>query len=197
MSSASPIQWALEELSIPHEAVRLDLQAGDQRKPEFLALNPMGQVPTLVDDGQPMFESSAIVIHLGDKYGVERGLWPAPTSAERMVALTWVAWSAVTYGGAIRLVFAHGEWAPEALRNAGQVERAMGRLDELLHVLDGHLAGREFLTGDTFTLADVYVSSAVGWSAGVVKYDTSRVPNVAAWLARSMARPAASVLGIG
>lgn len=195
MSSASPVQWALAELEIPHEAVRIDLKSGAQKAPAFLALNPMGQVPTLVDDGQPMFESSAIIVHLGDRYGVERGLWPALGSPERMVALTWLAWGAVTYGATLRLAMAHSEqWAPAELRNAGQLDRAQARHAELLKVLDGRLDGRTWLTGETFTLADAYLASIVGWGTRVVKFDLGRAPHVAAWVGRAMSRPPAAGL---
>jgi len=76
MSSATPVVCALAELDIPCEIVMLDLKAGDQKKPDYLALNPNGVVPTLVVDGTPLFEAIAIVQWLGDRYGVERGLWP-------------------------------------------------------------------------------------------------------------------------
>src|SRR5689334_19509291 len=96
MSSASRVQWTLAELGVPHEAVRLDLRAGDQRKPEFLAVNPNGKVPTIVLDGTPMFEAIAIQIALGERYGVEKGLWPAPGTSEHYQALTWLAWGQVS-----------------------------------------------------------------------------------------------------
>ena len=78
MSSATRVHWALEELGVPYEKVKMDLAAGDQRKPEYLALNPNGKVPLLVGDGTPIFESLAILLHLGETYGVEKGLFPAP-----------------------------------------------------------------------------------------------------------------------
>src|SRR5215475_4977513 len=101
MTSATRIHWALEELGIPYEKVKLDLKAGAQRKPEFLKLNPNGKVPTIVDDGVPMFESAAILIHLGDKYGVAKKLWPAPGTPDHMRALAWTVWSTVTLGAHI------------------------------------------------------------------------------------------------
>jgi glutathione S-transferase len=77
-SSAVTVHWALEELKVPYEKVRIDLQKRDQDKPEFLAKNPNGKVPLLVHDGTPIFESVAILIHLGETFGVERRLFPAP-----------------------------------------------------------------------------------------------------------------------
>src|SRR5690348_11281895 len=80
-SSAVRCHWALEELGIRYEGVKIDLKGTDHKTPEFLKLNPNGSVPTLVDDGVPYFESAAINLHLGQKYGVEKGLWPAAGSA--------------------------------------------------------------------------------------------------------------------
>ena len=101
MSSASPIASALAELEVAHERVLIDLKAGEQRRPEFLALNPNGAVPTLTVDGAPMFEALAIHLWLGERYGVERGLWPAADTPERLQAMSWCAWSYVTYGAAV------------------------------------------------------------------------------------------------
>jgi glutathione S-transferase len=85
-SSASPVACALRELAVPHERINLNLAAGDQRKPEYLALNPNGKVPLLVVNGTPMFEAIAIMQWLGDKYGVEKGLWPSADSPARLEA---------------------------------------------------------------------------------------------------------------
>jgi glutathione S-transferase len=97
MTSATRVHWALEELGVPYEKVRLDLRAGDQRKPDFLKINPNGKVPALVDDGAPMFESLAILLHLAVKYGVAKKLWPATTDATAHAeALSWSVWGTAT-----------------------------------------------------------------------------------------------------
>ena len=72
-----------------------------QHRPDFLALNPNGKVPTLTVDGAPMFEALAIQLWLGETYGVERGLWPAPGTPERLQALSWCAWAYVSYGAVL------------------------------------------------------------------------------------------------
>ena len=73
-SSASPVHWTLNELGIPYEKVLIDIKAGDNKKPEFLKLNPNGKVPLIVHDGVAIFESAAIQIYLGETFGVEKGL---------------------------------------------------------------------------------------------------------------------------
>src|SRR3954471_12643745 len=70
-STATTCHWALEELGVPHEKVKLDLSKKETQTPEFLALNPNGKVPLLVHDGVPIYESIAILAHLGETFGVE------------------------------------------------------------------------------------------------------------------------------
>src|SRR5262249_40698298 len=94
-SSATRAHWALEELGIPYEKIRLDRDKGFHRSPEFLAINPNGKIPALEDDGGKLFESLAIILHLGDKYGAERGLFPAPGAPERGEAFSWSIWAVV------------------------------------------------------------------------------------------------------
>ncbi|MEZ4453454.1 MAG: glutathione S-transferase family protein [Nannocystaceae bacterium] len=193
-SNATRVHISLAELGIPYETVQLDLRAGDQRRPEFLALNPNGKVPTIVDDGTPMFESVAIQIHLGERYGVERGLWPAAGTPERMLALTWLVWGQVTLGATIyRYMLNTSQWVPAELHHAGQAEAAMKESLGLLGILDRHLAGRDYLTGSNYSLADADLASVLGWSLAVTRIDTAALPNLKAWLGRCTSRPAHKV----
>src|SRR4051794_2962025 len=98
MSSATRIHWALEELGVPYEKIKVDLAAGDQKKPEYLALNPNGKVPLVVDDGTVIFESLAILLHLGENYGVAKGLFPAG-GKDRSEAFKWMSWASGTLAG--------------------------------------------------------------------------------------------------
>jgi len=191
-SSASPITWILAELGVPHEAIAIDFAKNEQKQPAILAHNPMGQVPTLVDDGRGMFESSAIMIHLGQQYGVERGLWPAPGSPAHMQALSWTSWFAVTLGGTLRLIMLNeSEWLPEDTRNAKQAAWGKERLGTLLKVLEERLAKQPHVVGEGFTLVDAYAAAALGWGLGVVGFDLGTTPSIAAWLQRCMGREAA------
>lgn len=194
MSSASPVAFALAELGLDHELVTIDLKGDAHKQPEFLALNPMGQVPTLVDNGQAMFESSACITYLGEAYGVTRGLWPELGSARHMQALTWMAWFAVTLGSNIRQQFQNGAGAPEDMRNAKQAEAAANRFEELLQILDARLV-HSYLLGGDFTLVDCYAGAVVGWSTGVLAFDLAKMPRVNAWVDRCMSRDSAKVMG--
>jgi glutathione S-transferase len=191
MSSASPVVWALAELGLAHETTVFDLSGDAHKQPEFLALNPMGQVPTLVDGEQAMFESSACVIYLGEKYGVERGLWPAVGSPPHMQALTWTTWAAVAVGGALRQLFvSSGERVSEDMRNPAIAAYAKARFGEMMRVFEGHVADRPYVAGE-FSLADCYVAGALGWATHVTGFDRSSSPNLDAYLTRCLGRKAA------
>ena len=171
-----------------YETIAVDLAAGEQKKPEFLALNPNGKVPTRVVDGTLMFEALAIMQWLGDRFGVERGLWPAADAPEQVEALSWTTWSYVTYGTQVmRLNYAQSENSPAALHHPAHAAHALDELQSLLAILDA----RPNLLGETFTLAEHNVASVVTYSTycGVSVDDH---PPVADWLARFRARPSFS-----
>jgi glutathione S-transferase len=191
-SSASPTLWILAELGLPYEGIAIDLAKNEQKQPALVAHNPMGQVPTLVDDGHGMFESTAIMTHLGGKYGVERGLWPAAGTPAHMDALTWTAWISVTLGGTLRLIMLNeSEWLPEDIRSAKQAAWGKERLATLMKVLDDRLARQPYVVGESFTLLDAHAAALLGWGTGVVGFDLATTPSVAAWLERCTAREAA------
>jgi glutathione S-transferase len=191
MSSATPIACALAELGVPHERVKVDITTGEQRRPDYLALNPNGKVPTLTVDGAPMFEALAIHLWLGHRFGVERGLWPAAGTPEASQALSWCAWAYVTYGAVlVRLqVATKGE---AALQSAAHAEAAQRGLNELLAVLDARLAGQPWMLGPDYSLVDLVVGSVLGYSV-YLGAPVQAHPHVAAWLARVQARPSMQI----
>ncbi|MEO6419138.1 MAG: glutathione S-transferase family protein [Polyangiaceae bacterium] len=197
MSSATRIHWALEELKIPYEKVKVDTKAGDQRKPAYLKINPNGKVPALVDGGVPMFESLAMLIHLGETYGVENNLWPAVGTPERLQALSWTTWGTVTFATAVfQVIMNTAERFPAEAKNAAQAETAKVAVGSLLQILNAQLEGRSYLLGPDFTLVDVANASMIAFTmrAGI---DLAPYPNVTAWFARSTQRPAMAVAAAG
>jgi glutathione S-transferase len=190
MSSATPVSWALAELEVPHERVTMSLAAGDTRKPEFLRLNPNGKVPTFVIDGTPMFEALAIMTWLGDRYGVERGLWPAADTPARLEALSWSTWAYVSYAAVVhRLAYASSERIDSNLRSEGQAKLARDELQGLSAVLEARLDAAAHILGERFSLADVIVGSVV-WYGTMVGVSLDAYPKTTAWLQRCQARPA-------
>src|SRR4051812_43240302 len=189
MTSATRVYWAIEELAVPCEKVKVDLQAGEQRKPEYLKLNPNGKVPLLVIDGRPIFESLAQLIWLGETYGVDKGLYPAP-GLDRAEALKWMVWGAVTFGDALTRVMRNThERYPAEERNAKAAESGKKEVAALIGIVDAQLAGRDYVMGANFTLVDVMLAGAVTF-ASRLGVDTTPFKNVAAWTGRCMSRPA-------
>jgi len=191
MSSATPIACALAELGVPHERVKIDIRTGEQRRSEYLALNPNGKVPTMTVDGAPMFEALAIHLWLGHRFGVERGLWPAGGTPEALQALSWCAWAYVTYGAVlVRLqVATQGD---ETLRSPVHADAAMRGLNELLTVLHARLAQQPWMLGANYSLVDLVVGSVLGYSV-YLGAPVKAHRHVQAWLERVQARPAMQI----
>ncbi|MFW5921371.1 MAG: glutathione S-transferase family protein [Polyangiales bacterium] len=189
MSSATPVATVLAELQIPHETVVVDLSKGEEGKGDLRKHNPHAKVPTLLVDGTPMFEALAIMQWLGDRFGVERGLWPAPGDPARLQALSWTTWSYVEYGPAmVRFYLASHDSMPAEMKNAAQAERAKEQLDTHLRILDERLAERGWLIGDAFSLADLIVANVIAYGA-VCGVGVERHERVAAWLSACQGRP--------
>jgi glutathione S-transferase len=191
-STAGRVRWALKELGVSHEYVLLDREKGENRTPEYLAINPTGKVPGLVDDGQAYFESAAMILHLGETYGAERGLWPAGRRA-RAEALCWTVWSATELQAYLMQWLYHGldtpvSYAP-ADRSRATAEYNHGQYLRNLDALEARLAGRDYLLGGAFSLADIPAAAALGAGLDLGGSIEGR-KLVAAWLDRCRARPA-------
>ena len=110
-SSGFGAHWALEELELAYEYVKLDRAKNEHRSPEYLAINPNGKVPALVDGAERYFESLAILLHLAERYGTERRLWPA-SGNQRAEALSWTTWSTTELTPFMLQYIYHGLDAP-------------------------------------------------------------------------------------
>lgn len=187
-SSATPIAAALTELGVPHERVKIDIRSGEQRRPDYLALNPNGKVPTLTVDGAPLFEALAIHLWLGERFGVARGLWPRAGTPEHLQALSWCTWSYVTYGTLlVRLQVA--TMGDPALHHPAHAAAAREGLNLLLALLGERLAGQPWMLGADYSLVDLVVGSVIGYSM-YLGAPVDAHPQVRAWLDRVQARPA-------
>jgi len=193
MSSGARTHWALEELGVPYEYVQLDRSKGEHKTPEFLAINPNSKIPALVDDGVAYFESLAIALHLGERYGVERGLWPT-ASQDRADALSWSVWGLVELQYNMREYIYHGLASPISYKPEAQSKAAaefnLGATKRNFAMLDRRLADREHVLG-AFSLVDTVVGATVRFGQMMgVKVDG--VPHVDAYVERLTKRPAFS-----
>jgi glutathione S-transferase len=144
-------------------------------------------------DGAPMFEALAIQLWLGETYGVERGLWPAAGTPQRLQALSWCAWAYVSYGAVLTRLH-RATMADEALRSSAHADAARAELNALLALLDTRLAHQPWMLGDAYSLVDLLVGSVMGYSA-YVGAPVANHANVQRWLGLVQARPAMQAEG--
>ena len=181
------VHWLLVDLGVPFETVRLDLGAKQHKEPGYLALNPNGLVPTLVVDGQPMYECAALLMLLAERHP-ETGLVPVVASVERLAYLQWMTHLTNTVQTAFRGWFSPQEPAGEA---AGQrvkefsrelVERAWDRVDARLAASGGYIAGARP------SAADFLATMLMRWSRNMPKPATEW-PAIREYVTRMKARP--------
>jgi GST-like protein len=179
------VSIALEELALPYEVIRLDLAAGDQMEEDFLALNPNHKIPVLDDDGQIIWESGAILLHLAEKYG---GLLPKEPRA-RMEAIQYAFFQ--TGGIGPNLGRLGGELRkPEEERNQAMMEIFSAEVDRLFGVLDRILADdRPFLAGE-YSIGDIMHYGWLGMALDLKLPLLMKHERVVAWLERIASRPA-------
>lgn len=180
-------RWLLEELGVPYEKINLDLAAGEHKKPEYLAIHPLGAVPALVDGDVTMFESIAICMYIADKY-LERGMAPAHGTPERAAYYQWMLFAATTLEPAISKYGAHTSYYPAEQRRADEVTAAQASLDTAAAPLAKAIARTGFVVGDHFTAADVIIGALLLW-AGSMKMLAAH-PELEAYAQRMRARPA-------
>lgn len=181
-------RWLLEEIGAPYELVRLSLAAGDQRKPAYLALNPNGAVPTLVDGDLVLYESAAICQYLADKFPDLR-LAPAVGTPARGLYYQWIHYAMSGIEPPAVTIFLHTVQKPEAERIPKLVEEARAQMRAVLAVVEKALVGRDYLIGTGFTVADVMIGSTLGWCQMMGQIEPGQAA-IAAYLGRLAARPA-------
>lgn len=179
-SRARTIHWLLEEIGVPYELAPVDYEDGSMRTPEFLALNPMGKIPVIVDDGVVVTEGVAVALYLCDKYKSPNDLAPAIDDPQRGEYLRWLVFYA-NVEAAITQKFAGFEMPR---RTAG-----WGSYDLVLDVLKDRFAQADpWLLGDRFTAADVVLGGGVEYA---MMFDIfPKLPEFTSYTERLAARPA-------
>jgi len=146
--------WMLEEIGVPFDVVTVDISKGEQKKPEYLRLNPAGKVPTLTDGKVVVSENPAIAIYLADRYSYGQ-LAPKIDDPDRGAYLKW-------------MVFSTAVVDPVASLHVRSIDLpgrgvSFGTFDDMVDVLTTTLAGRKWLLGDRFSAADVVLGGAISY----------------------------------
>jgi GST-like protein len=186
----------LEEIGLAYEPHVVDIGNNESWLPEFLALNPNGKIPAIIDPNGPggkplgLFESGAILQYLAEKTGK---LLPAD-AAQRYETIQWVYFQMAAIGPMFGQVGFFHKFAGKDYEDKRPLQRYVAESKRLLGVLETRLAGRNWIMGDDYTIADIaslgWVRNLVGfYGAGpLVEYD--KLTHVPAWLERGLARPA-------
>ncbi len=186
------VRIVLAEKSLTYELIQIDLAQGDQRRPEFLRLNPFARVPVLVDEDSTVYDSTVIVEYLEDEYPEPPMLPAVGSSALRARARMFEDFADNSFTPQVGQLMAEMARA-EAERDQARLQRLHRGIERALDYLNHELTGQQFLAGD-FSIADigfaprVLVLGDLGVAAGANR------PNVDAWIKRMVQRPSIELL---
>lgn len=179
----------LEELGVPFQLCLVDRARNAQKSPEYLALNPNGLIPVLVDGDVVLYETPAILLHLADTHAAA-GLMPALGTPQRAQAYKWLLWLSNTLQTTlVQYFYAERYVPPEGV--ADFRARTEARMAPLLDQLEAQLlgSGGPWLLGETYTAADCMAFVLCCWTRNLQRPANS-LPQLAAYIARMRQRPA-------
>ena len=176
--------WAAEEVGVDFDLVHTHFM-DESKTPEYLAINPNGRIPALVDGDLTLVESMAINLYLARKYGGD--LYPSD-GALQALAVQWSFWGITELEQSLLQILIHTVMLPEEHRDPARAETGRADLVRPLRVLDAALADREHLLAGDFTIADLNVASVLSM-ASMVRFDLSAYANADEWLGRCTSRP--------
>jgi len=181
------VMWTVGELGLEHRRLDVGGAFGGVDSPEYLAMNPNGRVPTLVDGDTIVWESNSCVRYLAAKYGVGT-LWD-DDPGERSKADRWMDWMIAHLNPDMTVIFWGLVRTPEPERDMRRIQRSVQALVPLWRMVDDRLSRHDFLAGGRFTMGDIPVGAmAHRWFN--LPIDRPPLPHAEAWYARLRERPA-------
>jgi len=183
------VLWVCDEIGIPYQREDFGRGFSPTNTPEFLKLNPVGQVPTVIEDGFVMRESNSIVRYLAARHGA-KNLYPDdPRQRQRIEQ--WMDWVAYDVTHSLRGAFLGGQLQEAPWNNDWFVGQGRRDLTRQMKLLDDHLSANDaYMLGETFTLADVPVGLVVNRWFSLVDVQRPPYPALAAYYDRLTERPA-------
>jgi glutathione S-transferase len=178
--------WIAEELELAYEHVPVEIGDAGARRPEFLALNPNGRLPAIVDDGFVLTESLAITFYLAKKYSAGK-LYP-DSPREEARAWQWSFWAVGEVDRGVNIWSLHAVRLLPEERDAALRDEALKVIAAPFTVLDAALSKHPYLLGADFTVADLNVAAVI---SRAVDMDLTAWPSLKDWLHRCLDRPAA------
>lgn len=189
-SNVQAVMWLVGELALPYDRIDRGHSFGGLDTPEFRAMNPHGRVPVIRDGGgPPIFESAAILRYLAARYAPGTAFWPEDP-AERAQLDKWAEWGKVTLGPAFVMpIFWATVRTPPSQRDPEAVAKAVGRFEALVARFLDALDGRDYLGGDTLSLADIQAGHML-FRYYDMEIERGDLPALRAYYDRLAARPA-------
>lgn len=182
------VRWLLAELKLPYEHIVAGGPYGKLNEPEYGKLNPHRRIPVIEDGGVAIWESQTILRYLAAKYS-DGDLW-RKTPAERAPIEGWMDWALTALQPEFMTGIFWGYYrTPVAQRNQAAISKAIVTVADHIKLLDGVLAGKPYLMGDRFSLADIPAGSML-YRYYDLDIERPKAPNVEAWYARLQERPA-------
>jgi glutathione S-transferase len=182
------VLWCLAELELPYERIDAGLEHGKNTEAWYLALNPNGRVPLLVDGPFALWESNSIVRYLAGKHG-SGSLCPSSLQL-RALAEQWMDWQLSTLIRPVSIVFQNLFRRPPAERDVAAIARNISEANRAMTVLEGHLDGRPYVAGAVFTMGDIPVGAVAHRWLEIPGIDRPPLTAVRAWRARLAERAA-------
>ena len=176
---SNKVRFAANAIGVKYEYKRIDLRAGEHLKPEFLAVNPVGKVPAIDDDGFKMFESNAIIRYLADKNNSP--LYPRGIQDRALVDM-WLDFGSMHVGAALSKVIYNRLFAPlrDIPVDEASLKEGLKFLERFLPVVDAQLAKNKYIAGAKFTLADINLLALFD-PCELAGIDLSSYKNIVRW----------------
>jgi glutathione S-transferase len=179
------VRWMLQELGVDFESIAVNPIAGETHHPDFLKINPAGKVPVLVDGDLVLTESVAIVLYLAEKYP-HQGLLPADIQPRSQV-YRWILFAVTELEQPLWRIARHTKLYPEHLRLPAEVSVARQDFADMVAVMEEHMQGKQFMVGNTVTVADFVCAYTLDWANMARLLDGC--PHLLQYMERMYARP--------
>jgi glutathione S-transferase len=182
------VLWCLAELDVPYQRIDAGMQFGKNDQPDYLAMNPNGRIPTLVDGDYVLWESNSVMRYLCMAYGHNSPVYPQSPKARAAVD-RWLDWTLSTLQPVDRPVF----WGlvrtlPEK-RDLVQIQKDVDAEGVVWRVVEAQLATRRFIEGEQFTVADIALGAFARRWLGVEGVTKPKLPNLERWFGEIAQRP--------
>lgn len=181
------VLWLCDELDLPYHRIDAGLSFGRNNESDYLAMNPTGKIPTIVDGDFVLWESNSILRYLVMQYGESSTLY-SPDPAARASIDRWLDWSLSTLQPAERPVFWGIVRTPEAERDMTKVTADVEKVAQLWETLDMQLRGRDFIEGERFTMADIVLGAFAKRWFGLPGIKRQSMPDLERWYQRLATR---------